>query len=121
MSNEIRTAVGLNYTNGTRNAIFSKQVYADQTTVGYADHEQEIGITEEDVTLDQVTAPRFCIIQNLDATNYVDIGTNNSGSLVNMQSIPAGKFSILWLKAGVVLRAKANAAPVKIRKIYLET
>ena len=73
-----------------------------------------IGTREEDIAFGDVT-PRVVIIENLDATNFVEYGPNSGGSMIAFGRIEPGSFAKFSLKSGVTLRMKADTAAVNVR------
>lgn len=87
----------------------------DQTLVGGGNPGMvDIGTSEEDISFGDIT-PGFVIIQNMDATNYVQIGPKSGGAMIAYQKIRPGRFALIELDAGVTMRAKANTATVRLR------
>lgn len=79
-----------------------------------------IATSETAITFGSLVAPRWVMFQNLDATNYVDIGADSSG-MVAMIRLKAGEFAVMPLTPGAVLKAKANTAAVDLFCEALET
>lgn len=80
---------------------------------------QSIGTTAELVDFGDITgAPQAVLIQNLDATNYIEVG-GDSGLTVFKQKIPAGWSQLVTLSSAT-LYAKANTAAVNIMVIAIE-
>lgn len=75
MADEIRVNVTLAVNNGNLKDSFAKSYTADQAaaggpTPGYV----TIGTSVEEVSLSELGTKGWCIIQNLDATNFVEWG-----------------------------------------------
>ncbi|MES2788123.1 MAG: hypothetical protein V4719_00780 [Planctomycetota bacterium] len=94
---------------------------ANQTTIGAQGDTQIVGTTEEVVGFGDLVAARWALFRNLDATNYVDIGPESAGAMVSLIRLKPGEACLLPLKPGVVLRAQANTAAIKLKKLILET
>lgn len=73
-----------------------------------------IGTSEEDIAFGDVT-PRVVVIENLDATNFVEFGPKSGGSMIVFGRIEPGSFAKFSLKSGVTLRMKADTAAVNCR------
>jgi hypothetical protein len=73
----------------------------------------DIGTSEEDIAFGDVT-PSTVWMQNLDATNYVQIGPKSGGAMIACIKLLAGETSRIQLESGVTLRAKANTAACKV-------
>lgn len=80
---------------------------------------QTIGTTSELVDFGDITgAPQMVLIQNLDSTNYIEIG-GDSGLTVFTIKIPAGKTTIFTASTATIY-AKANTASVNVLIVALE-
>lgn len=121
MSDEIRLSATLQVSNGPINAKLSKDIRVDQTTAGAWQGVQNIGTTEEVLSVSGVTAARAIWVQNQDATNYVDWGPESGGAMVAMGRLQPGDISMVTLKPAVVIRMKANTAAVTVVYMLAET
>lgn len=75
MADEIRVSVTLAVNNGNLSDSFSKSYTADQAAVGGpTPGYQTIGTSEEEVALGELGTNGWVIMQNLDATNFVEWG-----------------------------------------------
>jgi hypothetical protein len=80
---------------------------------------QSIGTTAELVDFADISgAPQAVLIQNLDATNYIEVG-GDSGLTVFKLKIPAGFAQIVTLSSAT-LYAKANTASVNVMVTAIE-
>ncbi len=120
MANELRFAVGLSVANGNLQASQNTQKQADQATPGVIQRKQTISTGGSTLTLTGVTTPRAILIENLDATNYVDIGPDSSG-LVGLIRLEAGECCMFPIKPSVVIKAIANTGNVDIAFLIAET
>ena len=76
---------------------------------------QDIGTSSETITLgDIAAAANVLVIQNLDTTNYIEVG-GDSGLTVFKLKIPAGESYVIQSPT-TPLYAKANTASVRIQK-----
>lgn len=121
MADEIRFSCELSVTNGSLTASQSVSDQADQTTPGTIQLVQNIGTTAEDVLFTGLTAPRWMILQNLDATNYVDIGMSDGGTLKALIQLKAGESCKFPLKPSTTVRAQANTAAIDLAIMAAET
>lgn len=64
----------------------------------YIKAKQNIGITEEAITLGEVTAPGWGIFINRDLTNYINLQVATSGAV--FAKLLPGEFAILRLGSG---------------------
>ena len=113
---------------------FSVQLKATKTgaTVGHTDSErfdmagddmqqntQLIGTSAETVTFSAITgAPQMVLIQNLDPTNFIEIG-GDSGLTVFKLKILAGMSNLVSLSSAT-LYAKADTAAVRLQIVAIE-
>jgi hypothetical protein len=122
MANEITYSMSLSCVKGNSS---EKQapgtLNADQTTQGVAGDVQIIGTSEEVVAYGDLVAPRWAFFRNLDTTNYIDIGPTSGGAMVACIRLKAGECAQFPIGASVVLRAQANTASCKLKKLILET
>ena len=80
---------------------------------------QTIGTTAELVDFADITgAPQMVMIQNLDSTNYIELG-GDSGLTVYKTKIAAGQ-TTLFTPSSATLYAKANTASVNVLVVAIE-
>ena len=85
----------------------------DMAGVGNVNGTQNIGTASELITFGSIVGvPQMVMIQNLDATNFVEIG-GNSGLTVFKLKILAGKVALIPLSSAT-LYAKADTAAVNV-------
>lgn len=113
MANELKITVNVAWENTNKDDVY-KAINVDQTGTEYGKHIQEIGTSEEAVAASDMTAQGFVYAENLDGTNYVEIGTTGKLAV----KLGAGEFS-LWRTAGA-LYAKANTAAVRVKFVIFE-
>ena len=123
MANQIQLTVTATVTQGSfKDTIAPGQLTVPLTAQGYAAGLQEIGFAAaENVTYDDVAAADvgWCFLQNMDATNYVDYGVNDTGSLKAIGRLLPGEYALIRIKPSAQLMAQANVAAVKVlKKIY---
>jgi len=121
MAGEIRFNTTLQVVNGQINTKLSKDKRSDQTTAGAWSGVQNIGTSEEVLSLVGVVAARAIQIVNLDATNYVDFGPESTGAMVAIGRLYPGEPATVPLKPGVVIRMQANTAAVDVAYMLVET
>ena len=119
MAGLITAQLTFEVTNGNFNDAYkapaSNPIALTQTTEGGGNPGfVTIGTSEEDIAFGDVT-PRVVIIENLDATNYVQYGPKSGGAMIVDKRISPGSFAFFELDSGVTLRMKANTAPVNCR------
>jgi len=76
MANELQPTAQLSYTNGL--ASMAVQSTASITVAGtkYCDVIQNIGTTREDIVFGDIGTPGFFMVQNIDATNFVELSSD---------------------------------------------
>jgi hypothetical protein len=83
----------------------SPAVAAGTKSIGFAAHEA--------IALGSVATPGWAYFKNVDATNYIQLGTDSSGAFIAFAKLKPGEFCILRL-ATAAPYAKANTAAVKL-------
>ncbi len=123
MANQIVISLSATVTQGSfKDSIAPGSLTVALSAQGYTSGLQEIGNgAAENVTYDDVAAADvgFCFLQNMDGTNYVEYGLNDTGTLKAIGRLMPGEYALIRLKPSAQLMAQANAAPVKVlKKIY---
>lgn len=75
---------------------------------------QIIGTSEEVVGFGDIATEGVLYMTNMDEDNFVDYGPEDTGAMVALGTISPGKFAWLEVKPGVVVRAQADTAAVKL-------
>lgn len=120
MANEIKVTAKLVITNGNLSKTFNvNSRNRDQTTLGAHNPVIIVGTSEEVISAGDVATLGYVAFQNLDSTNYVDIGPESGGAMVPLIRLEAGDAAILRLKPGITIRAQANTASVKLEMLLL--
>ena len=89
-----------------------------QTGAGQYDVKPSIGTSEESITFTDIATNGFCILVNLDTTNYVEWGFSTGVYGGRMRALePAGPFRV---NAGATIYLKANTATCRVRVIMYE-
>lgn len=89
-----------------------------QTGAGQDDRKFSIGTTEESLTFTDIATNGFVMLQNLDATNYVQWGFATTAYGGRMRAgEQAGPFR---LEPGATLYLKANTAACRVRAVHYE-
>src|SRR4051794_16541464 len=104
MANEITYSMTVTCTNGSYSEIFRRQGTITQALQGAASGIQTIGTSEENLILTDITTNGAICLQNLDATNFVDWGLNDSGTMKAIGRIKPGESQFWRLKPGTTLR-----------------
>lgn len=113
MADEISIAVRVYAESGSYIFSAEKSVVDDLHQLGHAPGRVVVGTSEEEISFGDVLCPGWCLVENLDTTNYVDIGPDSSG-MVEMLRIYPGMVQLLYLYPNVTLKAKANTAEVAL-------
>lgn len=109
MASEIRYSISFQLNNGNNSYNYQKSVAVDQLSAGGpSPGTVTIGTTEETVSLTELGNEGLAVLINLDATNYVDIGS--AAGNYTLRLLP-GEPQLVRLVPGLTLRARANAAP----------
>jgi len=91
----------------------SGAVPAAQATAKLVRNVQNIGTTEEALDLGDVTVPGIAIFENLDDTNYVEIGSKPAATFYPLVKVKPGEKYILRLGVTAPF-AKADTAAVEL-------
>jgi hypothetical protein len=71
------------------------------------------------ITFTGVTTQGYCMLQNLDTTNYVTFGPASAGAIVNFMRLKAGECAVFRLDPSCTFRVQANTASCKVLiKVY---
>ena len=112
MANELTSSVSLTYSKGGAVAAVTASKQSDITTGRAIDITQVVGTTEESVNLVDVASVEEVVINNLDATNYVDVGCATG---VYSIRVPAGRIALFKPTANALfLRANTAACLVRV-------
>lgn len=116
MSGSIVASLACSIINGTfRDDPNIQPVTIAQSAVGGGNPGTITITTSEADIATNLTTPGFCIIENLDDTNFFTIGPKSAGAMVAFIKLKPGEFAVLRLAASVTLRAIADTASVKAR------
>jgi len=98
-----------------------KTVNIVQTNKGVFIDTQTIAITDTVLTTGSIGVFGVAVFENLDPTNYLDIGASYGGGVQYLARIMPLERWPFRLVPGVALRAKANTATVQLQKTIYET
>ena len=123
MANEITALAKFTLDNGSLKYTSNPgSIQIDQTTARMFASVVTVGTTEEVVAFGDVAAPRVCVMQNLDATNYCEWGPTDSGAMVVAGRLrPSSIASQFEIDPGITLRMKANTSACDVLVIVTET
>lgn len=117
MANEIRVSAQFAITKGNFKDSFPLGPFQEDQagTGGGSPGLVSVGTSEEDISFGDIT-PGYVIIENTDATNFVQYGPKNASNVMQaFAKILPGMFHILYLDGSVTMRAVANTAAVELR------
>jgi hypothetical protein len=119
MANQLTVTFNATGTFGTN---FSETIRPGLTTIalnaqGFAGNIQTIGTTAEDLDYGDVSAANvgMIYIRNLDSTNFVDYGLNDSASLKAIGRLGPGEWNWLRLKPSAQLMLQADTAACAVQ------
>jgi len=113
MANEINVLIDASLDNGLVTHRFSPGSFSvDQTNARKIDFIQNVGVTEESVTLTDFNGNGLIFLQNLDPTNYVEFGLTGSYTGRLVSGDPPAAFR---LNTGATLYLKANSAACDVQ------
>lgn len=117
MANEIRAQLKLLYNPATGDDISFPLIdnFITQAGADFTQGTQEIGTSDEVISVSgDIGTQGVWLIQNLDSTNYVEIGLTSSYSI----KLLAGEFC--FIRAAAALYAKANTSAITLRYVCFE-
>ena len=121
MADELSMNFVAQLTNGFLEESFSVGgLRVDQNDAGSHNPVLIIGTTEEVVSFGDVAVPGYAFFRNIDTDNAIHIGPQSAGALVNFITLLPGEFAVLRLHASVIVRAKADDYPSKLKMLLLE-
>lgn len=125
MANEITVSAQVYVNNAPMRDPFQPDALSvDQAAIGMGGGVQIVGYAADEViSTGDVSTLGWAIFQNLDDTNYVEIGPQYMNGTIAMMAgfirLEAGEFALLRLKPGITIRGQANTADVKLLvKVY---
>ncbi|MGW8177227.1 MAG: hypothetical protein ACWGQW_00300 [bacterium] len=117
MADELKISYTVSFSKDGANFNRSKTITIDVSGDSYTSGVQNIGTTEESLTLvPDLTTPGFVILTNLDATNYVEIGSTTGVYDIKLKP---GE-SVLYRHNSSTIYAKANTAAINLEYTVVE-
>lgn len=121
MAGTITLQTGITHVNGSLSINVPQESKAIvQTTQGAFTDTQSIATTDTALTIGSIATLGVMVVKNLDATNFVDIGSYVGGTFYPLVRVLAGERYPFRVKPGLTLYAKAGTAAVKIQKTIYE-
>jgi hypothetical protein len=115
MADEIRITKKRVLINGSLRRSWSSSYRQTQTTAKVVSQTQTIGQSaHEAIVLGDVSTPGRIKVENLDATNYVEIGIDVTGTFHPLVRVLPGAVEEFRLTPTAVPYAKANTAAVEL-------
>lgn len=115
MADEIAITILAKIDNGNfKDRIDHGQQKYDQTAIGAHSAVVNVGTSEEDVATGDISTLGWCVMRNLDATNYVTYGPKSGAAMVGIGRLEAGELAIMRLEPGITIRWLANTASVLV-------
>lgn len=119
MANEATFSGSLSFSKGGVTSSISRP--GQQLTVSgtkISDVVQNVGTSEEAINKGDIGTPGLCMIENLDATNYVSVRAATGAA--DLIKIPAGKTAGPFMLAASAPYIIANTAACDVRIIIIE-
>lgn len=121
MAGTLNATVRIDHSNsGLKLPFNSGTVAIGQTGIGGRQAVQVIGTSEEALVTTDISTLGVIVLQNLDSANFVDVGPESGGTIVPLIRLKAGESWAFRAKPGVVLRAQADTASVKLLVVVYE-
>lgn len=119
MADELTLTATVAFAKGTiRQTKSISELLIDVTGDKYVSGVQEIGTEAEELTLGGITSPGYCVLKNLDGTNYVTIRDGAEGD--DLVKLLAGDVAIFRLGSATPY-ALADTAAVDLEYLIFET
>ncbi len=119
MADELTIRATLSFTKNSTNVELSAGPSDfDVTGTNAMKHRQEIGTSEEAVTIGNVAAGGYILVVNRDATNYVTLRPGSG--LTDLIRLEAGDFALFRLDDSATLYALANTAACEIEYAIID-
>jgi hypothetical protein len=118
MSNELTISASVKFVKGDLNVSRSKSgLRIDVTGDKHLDMVQEIGTSEEAITLGEASVGGYMMLENLDDTNYVEIRPNTG--VADLIKLLPGDIALFRTAADAVPYGLANTAACDLRIIII--
>lgn len=119
MANTLNLVVSARWTQGNLSDMFAPTL-SDLTlnTQAQAGGVQSIGTAEENLSAGDIATNGMLFLLNLDATNYVQWGMSDAGTMKAVGRMKGGltaaSCALLYVEPGVAVRLKANTAACNV-------
>lgn len=120
MADEIKITIKGRVENGNYKTEWSfGQVNIDQAAQGASSGIQSIGTSAENITVGDVSTAGYLFLRNLDSTNFVEFGKDNTG-FVNVGKLKPGEMCCFRVAASTTVQLKADTAACDVMYLLLE-
>jgi hypothetical protein len=121
MANEITLFSGISAAKGNLNVqIPLETISVDLAGNRFVRNVQNVGTTFEALVVNDVSTAGQARFKNLDATNYVELGVDVSGTFYPVVRIDAGKTAGPFRLSTLTLHVRANTAAVNLECLVFE-
>ena len=122
MADEITGSCSLSVTTpGGEVYSYQQNFTADQPENEFVEaNVQAVGTSAENLDVGDVSAVGPLIIKNLDATNFVQIGYDDTGFVALFDLLPGESCLLPRPSSGVTLQVKADTGAVNIRRLITD-
>lgn len=121
MANEITLGVTMTVTNGYyRLARNISQSFNQATPGGGNPGIVSVSTTAGNLSFTGMTQRGYTFVHNLDTTNYIELGIDDSGTFVPVIKLKAGEFALFRWTASQTIQARANTATCRVQIDTLE-
>lgn len=93
----------------------------DQTTAGSASGTRSIGTSAENLVMTDITTPGILYVRNLDDTNFVEVGVDNTGFVAMAKLLPDDPPARFRVADSTTIQLKADTATCQIQFWVAET
>jgi len=120
MADEYKLTIKSKLNNGGYKVDWSNgQLSVTQSAEGAASGVQAVGTSAENIAGGDVTTPGYLHLKNLDSTNYVEFGKDNTG-FVAVGKLEAGEEAVFRVADSSTIQLKANTASCNVAYLLLE-
>lgn len=115
MANELTVSIRTRLANGSLNDRPPNNTFqVDQANAGIFRDVQSVTTSDTAVPTGNIATLGWAKFKNLDDTNYVNIGPDSGGSIVDMIRLEPGEECTFRIEPGITLRWQANTAACEV-------
>ena len=120
MADEFKLTIRSKHSNaGYKSDWFNSQLSITQNSAGVASGVQSVGTTAENISSGDITTPGYLHLKNLDTTNFVEFGVDNTG-FVAVGKLEAGEEAVFRVADATTIQLKADTASCNVAYQLLE-